>query len=291
MHHDIDRKKCLASGWQRGAFINIKANQDILNVLPPELITHIDELGRAYLIPVLYDCALVEPRQEIEPWAQALICWPCTPDGNYKFGKNPRRFHFPINTPDGETYLEVKAISFCQVDRALLLTAEPLNDWQWPKLGLEILLNWVSERFRQPTFPDEWNNRMGKLKSRLNQLWKNDDFVNLCSGVYLNIQPFREVEPEELYTVNAYITVPPGLEGRQLIEFNKTRSPALVQKLKSILKSLSNVTVGEVDTINEDQFTKATERQYKRWQLEYYSYKDDPVAPLPAELEMPRDVG
>jgi len=283
---EFNRESWLAKGWKRGAFVDLKRHGELLSSLPKKLAAHVETLDQAFLIPVLYDCALVDERFDAEPWAQVVVCWPCVENADFCYGKNPRRYHFPVFIDDQKTHLEVNALSFCQLDREELLTFDPNTEIDWPNLGLDQLLNWISERIRQPTFPDAWNNRLKKKEKNFKRLWKKDSFVNSCSGVYFSIEPSVEIAEHEKYRVRAFITT--HLEGRALRDFMKDHESELVGKLADILRSTSNVDVGQVDLINEGQFTKSMERQYLRWQLEHYSYKEEGVAPLPAELEILR---
>ncbi len=242
MSQEFDRDHWLASGWERGAFIDAKASQNILNSLPDKLREHLDQCNEAYLIPLLYDCALVDQRFDIEPWVQVVFCWPCDPDPMFKFGKNPRRYQFPVFVKESDRYMEVTALSFFQLDREALLAESPLKGVVWPDNGLNTILNWASERIRQPTFPDEWNVRMKAIDKRLQKIWKLQEFSENCSGVYLNIQPFKQIQPDEKYTVSVFVTVP-DKEGRELMAFSRDIEPVILQRLSLALNALSNVDV------------------------------------------------
>lgn len=284
-----NREKWLKKGWARGVFVDLKAHPDLLALLPAQLQAILSDKSHTYLIPLLYDCSLIEECFTREPWAQVLICWPCTQDGgdgNFKFGKNPRKIHFPIKIDDTEQYFHAEAVSFYQLERDKLLLATPLTNFSWPNKGLYQLLNWVAERYNQPTFPDEWNTRMDTKKRQLGKLWKKEAFVNNCSGLYLNISPFKEIEETDTYNLEAYLVISSTLTGREHRDFIKNHEDELLQQLRSAVSNIPNITITLIDTIKEDQFTKAMERDFQRWQLEHLSYKDVDNAPLPAELDI-----
>lgn len=284
-----NREQWLEKGWARGAFVDLKAHPALLDLLPIQLQATISEQSQAYSIPLLYDCSLIEECFTREPWAQVLICWPCAQDGgdgNFKFGKNPRKIHFPINIDGIEQYFHAEAIGFYQFERKILLTATPLTNFSWPNKGLYQLLNWVAERYNQPTFPDEWNTRMDTKKKQLGRLWKKEAFVNNCSGLYFNITPFEEITKTENYTLKAYLVVSSTLTGKEHRQFVNNHEDELLQQLRSTVANIPHITIELIDTIKEDQFTKAMERDFQRWQLEHLSYKDVDNAPLPAELDI-----
>jgi len=283
-----DRNHLLEMGWKRGAFINIKTSADLQAQLPQEILQKIEDKPAAYLIPLLYDCALLEHRFEIEPWVQVLVGWTCDCDskGDYAFGKNPRKLHFPVICPErGRLELDVTAVGFWQLNRKQLLKETPSPEIEWPEHGLDILLNWVSERYRQATFPDSWNTRLKAKEKLFKKLWRRDAFVTCCSGVYFDIQPFSELKDEDDYKVKVFIAVSDTVDNKRYREFNLKEGPELVERLKSIWATVSGVEVLAVDAIKESEFTKAMERNYKRWPLEYFSYKGEPLALLPPEVE------
>lgn len=285
----MSRDEWLAKGWLRGAFIDLKAHPEILALLPDKLQSEIVTQPKAYLIPLLYDCALVNDNFNQEPWVQVLVCWSCPQaggDGNFKFGKNPRKNHFPILIDNIETYLSAEALGFAQFDREELLKATPLTNIAWPEKGLFQLLNWVAERYNQSTFPDQWNVRMNSKRKLLDRLWKNDSFTNNCSGVYFEIVPFSEVSEKDIYEVKAFIAIPETITRKEHRTFVKEHEQVLIQSLKDIMGSIPNISVASIDTIKEDQFTKSMERNYHRWQLEHLSYRNIDEAPLPAELDI-----
>jgi len=285
MAETSNRQQWLGKGWARGIFIDLKAHVELIELLPLQLKSVISENQQVYLTPLLYDCSLIDECFIREPWVQVLICWPCKEDGNFKFGKNPRRIHFPVNIDGAEQYFNAEAISFYQFERQELLKATPLSNVLWPEKGLHQLLNWVAGRYNQPTFPDSWNDRLATKKKLLDRLWKMPEFTNYSSGVYFNIEPFAEIPATQSYSLKVYVAIP--LTGKAHREFDKNKTgDILTQRLKTIIDDIEGIQLLQIDTINENQFTKSMERDFQRWQLEHISYKDLNHAPLPAEVDI-----
>lgn len=272
----LGRDDWLQAGWKRGAFIDLKsqANSQLFDLLPNDIKAAVNEKRAAYLIPVLNDCALVHDSFETEPYVQVTICYPCEKNNAFCNLKQPRTYHFPLLKNGEEQYFECLSRIFLTIERQLLLNHTPDDTLVWPELGLDKLLNWLADRFRQPTFPDEWNFRLDKKQGRFHSLWKSEKF-GFCSGVYISIHPFSEISPDEIYDVSVLILAPEEFDGKTYRHFNKNDAPELISRLKSILDSISNLNIKSVNTISEGAFTKSMERQYKRWSLEYYSYSRD----------------
>lgn len=281
------RNQWIEKGWKRGAFVDLNSHPDLVDLMPEKLKIRISKEDQAYLIPILYDCSLIDECFEREPWVQALICWVCEePDGNFMFGKNSRKIDFPVFFNDSELHLRSEAIGFCQIERDKLLKSSPTKELKWKNKGLEQILNWVSERYKQPTFPDEWNRRLDTKNKELKKLYKNREFNNSCSGLYFEISPFSEIAENQVYDVKAFFVISSTLTGPQHRDFVKNHENILIQQLNTILSSINNINSTDIDTIKEDQFTKAMERDFQRWQLEHISYKDINNSPLPAELHI-----
>lgn len=272
----LGRDDWLQAGWKRGAFIDLKsqANSQLFDLLPDNVKAAVEEQRAAYLIPVLNDCALVHGSFESEPYVQVTLCYPCEKNKAFCNLKQPRTYHFPLIINGEEHYFECLSKLFLTIDRELLLKHTPDEKLVWPEFGLDKLLNWLADRFRQPTFPDEWNRRLHAKQGRFSSLWKSEKF-GFCSGVYISISPFNEISPDDYYDVKVFILAPEEFEGKSYRLFNKEDAPEIVSRLKTILDSIPKLNVKAVDTISEDAFTKSMERHYKRWSLEYYSYSRD----------------
>ncbi|MGR5048162.1 hypothetical protein ACPV3P_05395 [Photobacterium damselae] len=285
------RQAYIDQGWRRGAFIDLKQRPDVIEELPKKLIEHVNSLDSAYLFPLLYDCALINANPHAEPWVQCLICWPCEIDKRFIFAKDSRRYHFSLVVHGENQDMEVTALSFCQLEKAILMTSAPVSHIEWPDNRLGVILNWAAHRITQQTFPDEFNRRMNKVKENLKKLSSNAEFNQYCSGIHFKVEPFEEILPEQEYELSIYLTIA-EIEGRELREFNKNIAPGIIERFNSITTKLEKVNVStlNLDTIPEDQFTKAEEREYKLWSLENFTYADEIVAPpLPAHLEFVRN--
>jgi len=184
-----------------------------------------------------------------------------------------------------ERNFEVLATNLVTFSREQLFTYIPLKNILWPDLGLDRMLNWVAERFRTPTFPDNWNKRLSVKDKQLKKIWKSESF-NQCSGLYLKIEPFKELSEDEDYEVWVYFCLPAEMSSADYRKFQKESGPELRERLKSALTSIKNIKIKSIDWISEGEFTKRMEREYKRWILEYYSYSSSDEAEIPSEFKM-----
>ncbi|WP_072930009.1 hypothetical protein [Nissabacter archeti] len=280
-----DRQAWLAAGWKRGAFVNISEHPQLLDEFPKKLTDFIGDKKNPFLIPILYDCALIEESFDKEPWAQVLFCWEVEHNGNYANAKNPRCLHTKAFKNGEAIWLEISAIGFSQVDRENLLKVTPDNSMVWEEGRLPQLLDWVSERYRQPTFPDAFNNRIRPIQKRLEALWKGELFRDYCAGVYFRLSTFDELDVSEKYKLDIIILIPYEIQGRSYAEFDAKNSGTMIESLKSKLAPLEGIELGSIETYPESEFTKELERKYIRFSLEYFSYNSKSgIKTLPADF-------
>lgn len=276
----------LANGWERGAFIKIEEYTCFFEQLPSIAQDKVKGGESVYLFPILNDCALVNRCFETEPWVYGMLCWQYeTQSKDFLFAKNPRKYHFPMVIDGEEKMFEVFATNLMTFSREQIFNYTPINNIAWPKFGLDRMLNWVAERFRTPTFPDNWNKRLSPKDKQLKKIWKCEPFEK-CSGLYLRIEPFQEQPEDEPYDVWVYFCLPAEMSSTEYRKFQKEDGPELRERLKNTLSSIKNINVKDIDWISENDFTKRLERDYKRWILEYYSYSSSGEAEIPSEFSI-----
>ncbi|MEN4519419.1 hypothetical protein [Pantoea agglomerans] len=285
-HFEDVRLERVQAGWKRGAFVRLAENTALFDELPNKMVSFLEDKKNPLVIPVLYDCALIEESFEKEPWAQVLICWEIEAcSGNYAHAKNPRTLHTTAVKEGESISLEFTAMSFTQVDREVLLSCSTDNSLSWEPIKLAQLLDWVAERFRQPTFPDSFNNRLRPVERRLNAEWKSEVFREFCAGVYFKLNTYAELLEHEAYTLDVIIAIPESIKGKEFALFDMKHSQNMIQGIKTKISPAKGIQVGNVEVLSESEFTKAIERNYLRFSLEYFSYKSQSgEAVLPAEF-------
>ncbi len=273
----LSREGLIKAGWARGIFVNLSEHPSLLEELPLKLREFCEAQEKVFIVPVLYDCALIDMDFHREPWVQVIICSPCEGDPGFKNARSPRKLHLSY-TSDGleqELWVEISALGFAQIEREALLTKSwPDLSLRWTDSSLDCLLNWVAERFRQPTFPDAFNKRVATKDKLLKKLWKSEVYVECCSGVYVGLSTQDELPEDAKYEVRIVLTIPGTFKKRELVDVEKKHAPIMIEKIKSIFSSMDGVDIISVVTIPEGEFTKNEERKFKRYSLEYHTYND-----------------
>lgn len=279
------RAAWLKAGWKRGAFIRLDSNPELLGELPKKIVDAVKDKTLACIVPIIYDCALVEHSFYKEPWAQVLVVWEAKFDGNFANARNPRKLHITALEKSNPVCFEVSALSFAQVDRETLLKATPDSSMQFESDNLSMLLDWVAQRYRQATFPDSFNKRLGPFNKQLKKLWGSELFGKFASGVFVKIDTTEELSDDDIYNIEVIISIPYHMKGREYRNFEQNNSDTMIFQLKSIFDAAKGIELNKIETLTERELTKEVEREFSRFSLEYFSYNPGlEEHPLPGEF-------
>jgi hypothetical protein len=223
----LDRAALKEQGWRRHSVISVK-NDCLIQIVSelPSNIQALSALEGAIAIISTYDCAVISDDFDSEPWVQLLIAFPVQLNKAFSSCRHPRKLHFLIEHSSEEVSYEVNAVGICQIDRKLLCSIEPDPDFSISEEEKKNLNTWISERFRQETWPDEFNSDIRPAQKRLKKLYQRyNDFI---SGIYLQLQDYRELEDEK-YRISAILALEKGKE-RALLKETRARIKELKDK-------------------------------------------------------------
>lgn len=187
------RSSLLAKGWRRHTFISISGVkiEKLLSALPEKLHNDL-KIPDAKVLLATYDCAIVNESFDNEPWLQILIAIPTSFNKQFANGRDSRRIHFYVESKEEQLAYEVNARGICQVERELLINLDRDVDVSISPENSFDLRNWLSERFRQDSWPDAFNRAVEPARKRLKKFWKRyNDFI---SGLYIKLNTFDEID-------------------------------------------------------------------------------------------------
>lgn len=226
------KEQILEKGWRRHSVISSYQEGTAL-LLPhlPEIITNIVSAEGAIILVSTYDCAVVSPCFESEPWVQLLVAFPAMHEKKYAKGRDPRRLHFTVIHEGEDLQFETNASCICQVSRELLLQIEPDTTYKVDDTAKYDLKNWLAERFRQDTWPNAFNAALKPAEKRLKRFWQR--YNEYISGMYIKLNTYKEIE-EGKYSASIIVAV----EAEKML--------GLIRKLRAIDNSLKGKPIKEV---------------------------------------------
>lgn len=279
---DVDdvplRDQLHADGWKRGACIDLKANSaeslELMRQLPELLVEKVGVSERAYMMPLLYECALIDDDYEGEPWVPVLVFWGIKDSvGNYLNGKNPRVYHFELVVNGERSWFEGSASGLWVVCRRTMQQVSVDPSVLCEEDTVRRLLRWSASRVTRSVFPDEWNSKMEKIRKRLEVIWKSEAYAQI-SHVFLSLKVVGNV-----YNAKVILSVPDKYVkevGQRKYFGQGGRSEELSTKIRTTMSAAVDVIVETVAVIPESQLTLGMLREYESWPLDYYSFRRAP---------------
>lgn len=238
------RDLLLEKGWRRHSVVSLR--DDTLNQfiphLPDKIKTVLCQRG-AVLIVATYDCAVVSPCFDSEPWVQLLAAFPVTFEKKYSQGRDPRRLHFSIGHNDQSITFETNAACIAQLDRELLCPCQPDDEYVLPDSSKYDLKNWLAERFKQETWPDAFNIAIQPIQKRLKKFWAR--YTDCISSLYIKLDTYEEI-PAGKYCAAIIIAIDVGKQ-RKLIQQMRSNNNQL--KDKSMDEVISHLSSELIDII------------------------------------------
>lgn len=290
------REELLKRGWRRHSVIS--STEKALSSLSEHLVPTIQELfasAGAIAVVTTYDCAVISPDFEGEPWVQLLIAIPSEFNKQFSNGRSPRKIHFQVEHNGEKITYEAGAQGFCQADRKLLLQLTPDQSFNITPENRYQLKNWLAERFRQDTWPDAFNMAIKPGEKKLKKLWaRYNDFI---AGMYICLNTYDD-PPSEPYQAAVILAVEEG-KLRPLVKYIRELNPQLKNaEIDEIYKELysqvetafgdslkimpdtASITGKAIVALEESEITISQLKQFQRFSP--YSMSDfESEAPAP----------
>ena len=199
--------------------------------------------------------------------------------GNYCFNKNPRKLNCTLESLLGNKYVTLFAFEKINIIKDNIpLGILPNLEIQFTQEELNFYKDWLASRYKRPAFPTEFDRR-------IDAAWKKDKRKRAVSkvsnnliGIYAKVYPDKEIADNDNYFVDLLALVVPNLDDKDLNAIN-----SIAAKYKEALLE-AKMNVGEIKTVTEFQVSVGTLKQYKRFNLDELSYKNND--PLPPEISM-----
>ncbi|WP_156968077.1 hypothetical protein [Desulfobacter vibrioformis] len=241
-------------------------------------------------IPIIisHDCD-ISNNPEVEPEIEIIIGTIITAiDGNCTHSKNARKLHLSAKHGDTDAHFELWATSKQSISKQSLLPLQP--DYGFKLLGKELLTlqRWLAARYHRSAFPDEFDRRLKEQKGLYKAIFKTlKPLGQHIIAVFFDIDNGENVEKEadDLYLLDIYLLYS--------TEINPLAAEAATQKAAQSISeafkkfcfnadsgSWQNIELVGCQPIADEVITYAQSQQLKKWNIDYLSFRDDPVQPL-----------
>ena len=173
--------------WRQGHFLSACTVGDL------DLIPDADG-ENATAIVVSHDCDIMQPI-DVEPSVEVIVGKRIdNADGNYTYGKNPRRLHFAGCAGTSQVWIDLNATNRRFVCKEKLADKTPSKELQIGGKSKDMLQFWLAARYRRSAFPDEFNRRLANtgVASQLRKVLKSEGKYILA--VFFDVDEGKEQE-------------------------------------------------------------------------------------------------
>lgn len=196
-------------------------------------------------------------------------------DGNSSWGKSSRTLHYTVDCAGSTECIELVSTSKAQVDKERLVRFSPDDRYSISHECLAVLRNWLAARYRRPSFPDAFNDRMretGAAKELAKVLAKHGTNI---SFVFFDLGDKRDVECDdgESYPLTAVLAFPPGNNPEAAAEEADSVADKVDKAIRAKLAPDCGIALQDCFAISEDDIPVSRAKLLDLWDLDYVSFK------------------
>lgn len=199
---------------------------------------------------------------------------------NFSYNKNPRCLHCTLESASSSNlHLELKAHEKIGILKEQIPQGiEPNSEFKFTQKELDFYVDWLAARYKRPAFPTEFDRRIDRAWDKNKRRKAAKKVSSKLIGIYAKVYPDREITLSENYSVDllALTVVELSIDDQKAIE-------QLIGQYKQALLD-ANMNVGPEKIVSEFKVSVGTLKEYKRFNLDELSYKNDD--PLPPEIDM-----
>lgn len=267
--------------WRQGQFLAKDAAVNLKLVVP-------ENKGIEIPIVISHDCD-ISNRPEIEPDIEVIVATLIeAADGNCTHSKNPRKLHLYAKQGDTDVCLELLATGKRLIPKKKLVEFDPNNEFVLPGKELLTLQRWLAARYHRSAFPDAFDRRLNQtgLYKAIVKILKPLGYHIIAT--FFDIDSGKNVERDaaEVYTLTIYLiysTENDPLKAKRVTQEAAQSISEAFEKhcFDTDSNSWRNIELVECQPIADEAITYAQSRNLKKWNIDYLSFRTDPVQPLP----------
>jgi len=253
------------AGWIQGSVIGL------------DVIAALGQSDASWAVLISQDCDIVQSAT-VEHSVEVILGTDIDavrPDCQH--GKNPRQLDLILMHGDVHKHVCFDARKRLMVRKEVLASHSP--DHQLSPESTDLLVRWVAKRYTRVAWPDQFNERLKTISTKLERLFK-DDTGKSVTAIWLRLDPLREELPsDENYRLMVWLTV--SAETR-LDAAESRRVQQFENRFRELLDHCKGIDLEEIETRSESDVTLEDLRQFRRFDRDYRS-----LAPTPGGATAP----
>lgn len=247
------------AGWTQGSVLDVGSTAGATEL----------SSGDTYMV-VSHPCDVVSASLEREPTVQLIMMHPIeVVDGNFTFGKNPRRLHIQLETGA----FELRIAEMVTIDRGFLAVTTPTVTVD--ESQRRMLASWLAARYARPVFADEFNRRLDPARRGIEKILKTAG--KHISGIYVLTSLDELPEGSPYRTAIALTMTTDDFEVPEMFAQVSDAGDAIA----GLVRSMDGIDLASLDTVSEGDISLAHLRIYARWDYESLSHRDSEDTAFP----------
>lgn len=256
------------TGWRQGSVLTRDALDEFDLGLP-------ENRDRVRAVVISHDCDLANAVTK-EPFVEVIVGRLIDrEDGNSSWGKSSRTLHYTVDCAGCEECIELVSTNKAQIEKERLARYFPDDRYSTSHERLAMLRNWLAARYRRPSFPDAFNDRMretGAAKELAKVLAKHGASI---SFVFFDLGDKRntECDDHETYHLTVVLAFPPGNDPEAAADEGDSAAGKVDKAIRAKLSPGCGIALHDCFAISEDDIPVSRAKLLDLWDLDYVSFR------------------
>jgi hypothetical protein len=253
----------------------VRLEKDIFESNWPELHDH-----SLFAVVISHDCDIVsvgEPNIELIPVKLIEKL-----DSRKTRTKSPRTLHLEASADKDLSCIEVDARKKASVSKEILLRQDPVFPLSLDTVAVSELTQWLSARYLRAALPEEFDRRLGRVKSKFEKLVRDlSDGILAILFIFDDGQEKKECGPKESYVLSISLVL---REGESLSDF-EGMATQILELFETAYGTEQESSQPEIElrqcvAVSENSLTLRQYRSAIHFRLEWLSFDSDPPGPV-----------
>jgi len=239
------------------------------------------ETPNQIVVVISHDCDLAQAPEQ-DPRVEVIVGRRITKeDGNFTYGKTPRRLHVPFNDGTQQVVVELSAGAKSELGKAELAAYRPDENIALSPAERDTLQSWLAARYRRSALPDEFEDRLRRTKVRDRLLKIGAQLGKHVRAIYFDIdggQDLVKAGADDVYELAIYLLYSTEDDSeaaeKAAIEMAKQFEQAFRDHCyDGTKKAWRDIELTYCDAISDEAMTIRQASHLQRWNLDYLSLR------------------
>jgi len=257
--------------WRQGHLLSTESAKELG-------LFHQEETAETLVLVISHDCDLAQGDLSLEPACEVIVGRVIEfQNGNYAWAKNVRKLHLSFSAGTVKLIGEFVATDRRIIDKSALAGHEPVANVRLDPDELTVLQGWLSARYRRSAFPDEFQNRMVRVRDKLTKILAGtgDNIVSIFFAVDRGEDVDRQ-GPDDVYDLTIFLLTSAEKDPKEVDRVAVDVRRAILDLFRKAFKvggKWQNIELRDCYTISEETMTVRQSRRLKRWHTDYLSLR------------------